>query len=226
MPRSVSLIDYKVNQADFYLQRLDEVCYDFFAAQCFCDAFTSACRSVTFAVQSVCKSIEGFEEWYAIEQNRMKNDPLLRFFHNYRTVSNHVGQTPVLAGFTDPNRKGAIKLSFMPTEGLLNPPDLDVQSACSECFDKTLDLVFRLYEQFPTDLDDRWHYTEDNFADLGLTIEDAEEAFGLPRGWTQIEGTAEELTNRWSLLRITHTLGPEIQEVFSRRLDKTISGPD
>lgn len=226
MPRSVSIIDYKIAQADFFLTKLDAVGHDFFAAQCYCDAFVSACRSVTFAVQSVCKDLNGFDSWYRVEQDKMRNDSLLRFFHDYRTISNHIGQTPVLGGFSDPQRRGSIRLTFLPTGDLPKPPEIDVHGACVEYFTKTLDLVFRLYERFPADLDDRWHYTQEHFSRLGFCIEDAEEALGFPRGWTSISGTEEELLERWRLLRRTETIGPQIQEAFHRYLGRVFLGPD
>ncbi len=226
MPRSISIIDYKVLQADFFLNQLNEVGYDFFAAQCYCDAFALSCRSVTFAVQAVCKGIYGFDDWYKQEQENMRRDSILRFFHDYRTISSHIGDSPVKGGATDLRKPGAMRLFFMPTEDLLNVPEADVQTACTECFVKVLSLVYQLYQRFASDLDDRWYYTKEHFDTLGLSIEDTEEALGFPRGWTEVEGTEEELADRWFHLRRTQAIGPQIQGVFHRRLGRIVAGPD
>jgi hypothetical protein len=205
MPRSVSIIDYKVQQADFFLQKLEACGPEFFAAQCYADAFVSACRSITFSVQAVCKEVSGFESWYAEEQNRMKTNRLCVFFNNYRTASIHVGETPVLAGA---GKQGEFHFFFMPTQDIPDVPESDVLHACHAYFKSIIDLVFRLYTRFPTDLDDRWHYTKQHFESRGLAVEDAEEAFGYPRGWTRLNGSEDELIDRWRILRKLHTSGP------------------
>ena len=80
MARSASNIDYKVQQAEFFLRRLSEPNVGFFEAQCYADAFVAATRSVTFALQAVCSGIPGFSEWYYHQQSAMRADSLMRFF--------------------------------------------------------------------------------------------------------------------------------------------------
>jgi hypothetical protein len=223
MARSVSIIDYKVQQAEFFLGKLEECVYEFFSAQCYADAFVSACRSVTFSVQAVCKEIDGFEQWYADEQARMKADRLCSFFHNYRTASVHVGCTPVLAGA---GGRGEWHYFFMPTHDIPEVSEADVVTACRNYFTSIVGLVFRLYARFPTDLDDRWHYTEQHFSSRGQSVEDAEEAMGYPRGWTRLNGSENELVERWRILRKLHASGPVIQDLFQKYLNRTIEGPD
>jgi hypothetical protein len=223
MPRSVSIIDYKVQQADFFLQRLAASGHEFFAAQCYADAFVSACRSITFSVQAVCKEISGFESWYAEEQNRMKADGLCVFFNNYRTANIHVGATPVLS---TAGERGEYLFCFKPTQDIPNVPEQDVVSASNAYFKGVVDLVFRLYVRFPTDLDDRWHYTRKHYDSKGLSIEDALHSLGYPREWALLHGSEQELDDRWRLLRRTCTFGPEVQEIFHRYLNQAIEGPD
>ena len=52
MSRSVSLLDYKVEQAGFFLEKLSAAKESFVGTQCYSDAFVSACRSITFAMQA------------------------------------------------------------------------------------------------------------------------------------------------------------------------------
>lgn len=221
--RSVSIVDYKVNQADFFLEKLALCGHDFFAARCYSDSFASACRSITFAIQAVCKEIPGFEPWYAEEQSKMKTDSLCRFFNNYRTMNIHVGQTTVSAFEFS---KGEFRMFFTASPDLPNVPDMDVVSCCNSHFRNVLHLVFGLYTKFPFDLDERWHFTKPHFDSRGLSVEDAEEALGYPRGWTQINGSEAELEERWRLLRYAETSGPEIQEIFQKHLNQVVEGPD
>lgn len=223
MARSVSIIDYKVQQAEFFLEKLEGCGYEFFAAQCYADAFVSGCRSITFSVQAVCREVAGFEQWYAAEQGRMKVDTLCTFFNSYRTASIHIGDTPVRVGA---GRSGESRYYFMATQDIRNVPEVDVVTACRDYFASIIGLVYRLYSSFPHDLDDRWHYTAHHFASRGLSVEDAEEALGFPRGWTRLNGSEEELVERWRLLRKFHTSGPVIQDIFQKYLNQVIEGPD
>jgi len=222
MARSISLLDQKVAQADFFLEKLIECRFEFFEARCYADAFTSAARSVTFAMQAISKEVVGFESWYSGEQGRMKADPICRFFNSYRTANIHFGSTPVSAGTWG---NGTARFFFLPSQDIPEVPDQDVVTCCQSYFRTVVDLVFRMYKTFPFEFDDRWHYTRESFESRGLSIEDAEESLGFPRAWTRITGSEEEQIDRWKLLR-RRTSGPEIQNVFQKHLNLIVKGPD
>jgi hypothetical protein len=229
MARSASIIDYKAQQAEFFLRRLSEPRVNFFEVQCFTDAFVTAARSVTFALQSVCVRIPGFVEWYTQQQAAMRADGLMRFFHDYRTASTHIGDTPTRAGHAGRDASGRLVFLyfFLPTPDLPSPPTSNVVSACREYFSRTLRVVLDCYRRFPHDLDDRWHFTAQHFESLGRTVEDAEEAMGFPRGWTAVgETSPEQLATRWSLLRQHHCTGCQINDLFYEYLGETFNGPD
>lgn len=223
MNRSISIVDYKVNQADFFLERFSEAKFDFFAAQCYCDAFVSAARGITFSIQAVCSRIEGFDRWYSVKQSNLRESKLARFFHNYRTISNHIGDTPLQAGVMI---DGKCKFHFTASSDLKDVPTNDAVEVCKEYFNDILTIVYELYTEFRFAIDDRWFYTMENFANLGRTIEDAEEDLGYPRGWTEVSGSEIEMADRWRTLRYCHTSGPEFQDVLFRRLNIRVSGPD
>lgn len=224
--RSISIVDYKVAQTEYFLSRVDVDGYDIFAVQCNCDAFATAARSITFAVQAVCRGIPGFDEWYAVEQEAMKECPLCRFFNDYRRISNHIGESPIKGGYSDPQSPGRIRHLFVSSPDLLNIPEPDVVKACSAYFSKCVDLVYRLYTIFRNELDERWYFTRENYGAKGLSIEDAEEALGFPRGWTRLNGSEEELRERWQVLQRTQTIGPQIQHIFQKYVGKMVAGPD
>lgn len=53
------------------------------------NAFISSARSVTFAMQKESSGSKEFDAWYAAKQAEMKANPMLRFFHEQRTISIH-----------------------------------------------------------------------------------------------------------------------------------------
>jgi hypothetical protein len=229
MARSASNIDYKVQQAEFFLRRLSEPNVGFFEAQCYADAFVAATRSVTFALQAVCSGIPGFSEWYSHQQSAMRADSLMRFFHDYRTSSAHVGDSPTRAGWSGRDSEGNPRFLyyFLPTQDIPSPPTRDVVSACRDYFCRTLRVVLDCYRRFPHELDDRWHFTPEHFSSLGLTVEDAEEAMGFPRGWTAVgEASPEQILERWRLLIRHHCVGCQISDLFYEYLGETFDGPE
>ena len=175
MQRSFSIVDYKVSQAEFFLRKIQEAELDFFAAQCFTDAFASAARSITFAMQSVCKDIPEFSKWYSAKQEILKTDSLAQFFNRYRTASVHIGDTVVnrSGSYRDADGKRHVTYYFMEVPDIPNPPAEDVYSACKKHFVKILGIVLEAYQLFASQIDARWYFTPDNFQTLGKSIEQA-----------------------------------------------------
>lgn len=98
MARSISIVEYKVAQTHFYLSCIKDAGLNFFAAQCYTDAFVSAARSITFSMQAVLSDISLFKQWYKQKQDRLKRDPLAIFFNSYRVASIHIGETLIQGG--------------------------------------------------------------------------------------------------------------------------------
>lgn len=227
MSRSISIVEYKIQQAHFFLKRIQDARLDFFAAQCFVDAFASAARSITFSMQAVTSDVPGFAQWYESRQNDLKNEPVCRFFNQYRTVSTHIGDTVVRGGMMGKDDAGrrVTKYYFMPIADLADVPKEDVLSICTHHFRTLLDLVFNAMVTFKYQLDDRWYFTSENFARLGKTADDADEELGFPRGWTAIGGVFSE-PERWKALRHTQRVGCQLNGLFAEYLGKVIQGPD
>jgi hypothetical protein len=95
MPHSISIVEYKVQQAHFFLEQLELSELNFFAAQCFTDAFASACRSITFSMQAVINDVPGFKDWYSPRMGSLKQDRISAFFNAYptRTAASSVRHT-------------------------------------------------------------------------------------------------------------------------------------
>jgi hypothetical protein len=227
MQRSFSIVDYKVNQAEFFLRKIQEEEFDFFAAQCFTDAFASAARSITFALQSVCKDMPEFSKWYLAKQEILKTDSLAQFFNRYRTASIHIGDTVVRGGtnYRDAEGKRRVTYFFIEVPDIPNPPAEGVYSAYEKHFANILGIVLEAYQLFASQIDDRWYFTADNFQKLGKSIGDALAELGFPKGWLEA-GKEIPLLDQWMILRRTQTAGCQIDDLFQKYLGQHFPGPD
>lgn len=187
----------------------------------FCaSAFAAASRSITFAMQASLKGNPTFDEWYMPRQRELRQDPLSRFFHDFRTVTQHIGHNAISGGS---HSKYGTFYYFLPSSDLPNVPHEDVVTACDAYFKKILSLVSDCYVHHRMLVDGQWYFTEDGFKSRGKTIEDAEEELGMPRGWTDIGKPGME-QHRWHLLR-RNADGCNIQSQFQRWLGKRIEQP-
>lgn len=171
-------------------------------------------------MQAALRDIDGFGSWYAEKQMALKKNKLARFFHEFRRVSQHIGDNVVVGGSY---RDGKPLYHFGPIPDIKEVPDIDVASACEEYFKITLELVYECYLTFNQVINGQWRYTRENFMSPGLTIEDAEASLGFPRGWSSVSGLSED--ERWFYLR-KESDGCNIQDQFSRWLNKRVPHPD
>lgn len=222
MPRSFGLVDGKVAEAEFFLRKISECGLNFFAAQYYTSAFASASRSITWALQAVLSGSGAFGRWYAETQSDLRSDPLARFFHKFRTVSQHIGANPVTRGSVEAG--GNVRYYFGLQPDFSDGPRDDVETSCRRHFLTLLEMVYDCYVKFGPDIDAHQYFTAGNFERIGKTIEDAEEELGFPRGWTDI-GDPAVLPHRWQALRDA-TTGCEIGHLFEAYLGKAVPSPD
>src|SRR5437016_9435765 len=98
MPRSFGLVDTKVQEAEYFLDRILTEDLDFFAVRCDTVAFAAAARSITFVLQASLTGVARFDEWYSARQAELRNNPLAKFFHDFRRVSQHIGDNAIVGG--------------------------------------------------------------------------------------------------------------------------------
>ena len=218
MTRSFGLVDYKVQEAEYFLLELRHRGKEInFAAVQFCaSAFVSAARSITYAMQASLKSHPKFEPWYAKRQELLRSDPLARFFHDFRTVTQHIGTNVVAGGSRGDD--GTFYYYFAPCPDLPTVPEQDVLSACESYFVMILRLVYDCYVELGPIIDGQQYFTQANFEAMGKTIEDAEQELGFPRGWTDIDRPGIE-PYRWQALR-KQADGCLIEDQFEHWLKK------
>jgi hypothetical protein len=223
MARSFGIVDYKIQESECFLLELRRVSetFDFAAVQFCASAFVSAARSVTFAMQASLNGQPAFCTWYEVRQEALRQDPLAKFFHDFRTVTQHIGEIVVGAGS---HVQGRTRYYFIASPDLPEVPNQDVASACESYFTAILQLVYDCYIEFGPLIDGQQYFTVENFTLLGKTIEDAEEELGLPRGWTDI-GQHDKDPYRWQFLRSqADTCLIEMQ--FRRWLNKSLPRPE
>jgi len=220
MSRSFGLVDSKVQEAEYFLDRILEADQFFFGVQCDAVAFVASARSITFAMQSSLAGISEFDAWYAVKQVELRKNPLAKFFHEFRRVSQHIGENVVVGGSF---QSGKALFHFGSVPELTSVPTIDVASACTEYFKLILELVYECYIAFNPLINGQWRFTRQHFESIGKTIEDAEEELGLPRGWGQVPGFDDD--TRWLYLR-READGCNIQNQFELWLNKRVPHPD
>lgn len=227
MNRSISVVEYKVQQTEFFLNRLSESGSNMFAVQCFTDAFANSARTITFSIQAVVGKVDGFEEWYKERQERLKQDALAQFFKEYRNVSSKIGETCVRGGsfWKGPNSELNQLYYFGTIPDLDKVPITDVFEACLKYFKTLLQIVYEAFSDFKYELDDRWYFTAENFHRNRRNIDDALIEIGFPAGWLGSTDLISE-KEQWLTLRKTQTVGCQINSQFSKYLGSTIVGPD
>lgn len=91
--RSFQVVENKINESDFFLEHLKsskgvEIIY-------YLSAYLSATRSITFALQVAMRGIDGFEEWYKLQQHKLKGNPIALYLLEVRNYTLHEGEYPI-----------------------------------------------------------------------------------------------------------------------------------
>lgn len=183
MPRQFGLVDDKLYEADFFLDRLAEtgVMYE---ARYYFSAFATAARSVTFVLQACLSDVPGFAEWYERKRDELRRDPISRFFHRFRTESQKIGTNPLRMG-TLSREAAAFHLHGV------DVPETNATVLAQRYMRAVVALIHECYDVFGTTVDPDQYHTLRNLRRLGRSIEDIEEELGFPRGWTKIDGASD-----------------------------------
>lgn len=212
--RGFHIVATKIGEADYFLEKLNEVQGNYDEFSYILSAFTSATRSITFSLQAVMSKYPNFEEWYVPHQNNLKESELAKYFVNLRNHLQKVGAVPV--EHTGTMRDGEIKhLSyFVDIEGLKDSPSGEVTRLAKEYFLEVLKVIERCYRDYSVYIDPRAIFTPAGLASLGWSIEDIEEAAGLPRGWTDIPYESEDKDFQRLRLLAREFQGDEMMEQY------------
>ncbi len=174
MNRSFGIVENKVYETDFFLEKLKEQELSFkIDESCFyLSAFLSACRSITFALQSAMSGFKNFEVWYVNFQEELRKNQLARFFHISRNVSQKIGYLPVNRGKPYIDENGITKMKYffncnaIPSNGYV--PEKDVVTACHAHFKNILKILLNVFLEYGDQIDPQLFYA----ASTSLSIED------------------------------------------------------
>jgi hypothetical protein len=198
MGRSFQIVEYKVAETDFFLDKIEDATYGFklFEARNFISAFLSSSRSITFAIQASISDLPDFQGWYESQQEFMRQNKLGKYFLEARNLSQKVGYYPICNGRTyrDDKNNQRVEYHFDNFTKELSEfvPEDDVLTACKKYFTMLLTVVFNCYQTFGTIIDPEQYFSFENIRKTGKTIEDFEEELGYPRGWTNVGGLTED----------------------------------
>lgn len=192
--RGFFIVADKVGETDFFLEKFDEAVSDNFydEATYYFSAFLSAARSVTFALQAVMAGYPDFDQWYPSRQEKLRNSKLAKLYVDLRNHSQKVGDVPL--HFSGIMRDGKIEsyVQFEPTHKFNEVPVSDVRDASHVYLCIILEVIYECYQDYAVYVDPRALFTKEGLAVLGWTIEDVEEALGIPRGYTDIPWDGED----------------------------------
>ena len=181
------LIDGKLCEADFFLEKM-RTAPDLDEARYYFSAFLSATRSVTFAVQKCLRGLGDFDTWYKERQAELAAHPMAKYFHTVRNESIHEGLNPLEQHVKGTG--GIIASDFYLREGA---PERNVVVACRSYMSILVRIAGTAYQRFWTSVDLPAELTPENLAARRQTIEDIEEEFGYPRGWSASRPLGERL---------------------------------
>ncbi|NOX72096.1 MAG: hypothetical protein GXP03_00225 [Alphaproteobacteria bacterium] len=222
--RTFDHVDNKLFESDFFLQKMEDLSFDWFAMRCYFSAFVSSSRSVTFALQASMRGTDGFETWYADIQNELRIDPLARFFHECRTDDQKIGFNHIVGGI----EKGG-KMLFWFGEPEPNRykhmPNSDVLTACKSQMITLCSIVDRAYSNFGLEIDPDQIYTPEGMEKLGMSLDDLEDYVGFPSGFSDIDWSGDnKALHRLELLR-KQIPGSGVKPLLSRSLGRELSYP-
>ncbi len=232
MSQSFQLVEEKLRESAFFLDRFRDSDPLGVEARFYFSAFVSAARSVTFVLQKTMRGVSDFDEWYLSAQERLKTDPLARYFKDLRDEVVHKGPIP-LNEVTVEHLDEVLRsqLCGYPQAHTIIMPNLTSASSTvladavrvSENYLKSLvTVVYECYSRFRCFVDPRWYFTPGHFAAMGKTFEDALSECGVPSSWAI---HAPDSNVRWQILRRQQ---PPclINDLFHEHLGKYIPDPD
>jgi hypothetical protein len=232
MSYSFGIVEEKVAEAAFFLDRLGSASSHSFEARCYFSAFASAARSVTLSLQYSMEDVPGFLDWYVTAQEHLKADALASQFKEIRNDIVHKGLNPLnqvslahLREYLSAQLRG-----FSPKHVLVLPCAqsggarslLDIEHVAREYFTSLLAVVYECYDRFKAIVDPQWFFTEEHFVSMGRSFQDAVMELGFLGEWAD---AAPRGADRWRVLRSQQ---PECQlnPLFRRFLGRTIAPPD
>jgi len=233
MAHSFGLVEDKLREAEFFLDRMRKLSRFSIDARYYFSAFVSAARSVTFALQASLSGVDRFDSRYEVVRDQLKTDPLAPFFLEIRNDVIHAGMNPLNQVPLEHLREYLslqlqqphIRSHFIilpDTRGADSTVLVDAVKASMQYFTSLVSIVFDCYRRFKSVVDPRWYYTQGNFVAMGKTFEDAVVELGFPPEWASCAPTEPD---GWRALR-SQQPRCQINDIFQNYLGRKIADPD
>lgn len=193
MPNNFSLVEHKLFETDFFLDKIKEsgkAIESSFQSEYYLSAFLSSSRSITFSMQFAFSKLNGFDKWYQEKQLILRENDLAKFFKEARNNSQKKGMTHlnivrIWNGQTDFFYTDNGEYQFFPTD--------DMVTASEKYFKLILKIIFDFFIDFGDYVNPRIYYSLESLKKRGQTVKDLEiEVWGYNK-WT-VFGLTEEQT--------------------------------
>jgi hypothetical protein len=183
---SLLRVEERLLEADYFACRLARLCGENFGYEL--NAFLSAARSVTFLIQKELSKVPGFVAWWGTQRRLLGDDAAASFFLELRNFSQKQGRVSVVGSGSRGGGRSHWTYYFAGTADPV-PAELlnrDVVECCREHVAKLAALLLRCIDNFPHHCCPTLALTPEGVDALGLSLDDVDEALGLPRGYTAI----------------------------------------
>jgi hypothetical protein len=193
---SLLLVEERLLEAEYLLKRMARERGEPFGYNL--NAFLAAARSVTFLLQKEYSKIDGFAEWWTLEQATLAGDSAARFFLELRNYSQKEGRISIVGtgvarvgGRSPWSYRFAGTIKAVPSV-LLNR---DVVDCGREHLAKLAQIVLRFGDRFPFHSCPSRTLTPEGVKMLQIDLDDFDATLGYPRGWTNL-ATGEDESER------------------------------
>ncbi len=231
MAQSFGVVEDKLREADFFLDRLCGSNPLSSEARFYFSAFVSTARSVMMVLPVTMSGIKDFRLWFRGVQDRLNADPLGPLFVEIRNDAIHKGfnalnQVPAehLREYLSDQMYGGGRSHVLVLPNLQSTGSalVDGAQACTIYLKSLVKVVFECYDRFRCVVDPRWYFTSANFEAMGKTFGDAVAEFGFP---PQAASCAPSEQSGWRILRSQQPRN-QINEVFQKYIGRQIADPD
>lgn len=195
---SLLLVEERLLEAEYFANRLRQqrdACRFGYEL----NAFVSAARSVTFVLQKEMSAVPGFGSWWAKQRASLARDSAASFFVKLRNLSQHQGRISLVGVGASDGARHRWSYRFAGGPDVVPPALLhrDAADCCREHLAKLARLVLACTAEFPFHSCPKRALTPEGVAALRISLDDAEETLGFPRGWSQ---AAEPLSEERRIL--------------------------
>jgi hypothetical protein len=175
----VDLVENKLREAGYFLERMGEAGFDVWAFQCDFTAFLSSARGVTFTMQAVMSGHPEWDDWYDQKRGQLLAGPRGRFMVEMRNITQKVGDVGLDSGMAGPGQRVRHFLPPILTAKLsADEQGLDAFALCQ----RHMGVLVRLVQDWLQDFRAFWGLEVP--AEWSGSIEKLEAGLGFPAGWT------------------------------------------